>query len=227
MRSISALLFDLDGTLIDSAVDMANAMNAVRAEHGEATVPISDLRPHTWRGARSMIPAAYGFGPEHERYSSLRARFLEIYARNSLIETRVWPGMDAVINELHNRRIPWGIVTNKASYLTLPIIAALKLTPQVLVCGDTTPTPKPHPAPLLYAADKLNLPAAQFAYIGDAISDIQAARAAGMLAIGAGYSDFPPDSQHAQWGAAHWLDTPADLLHLLTAGATTQTTAGN
>jgi N-acetyl-D-muramate 6-phosphate phosphatase len=213
-QPLRAILFDLDGTFVDSAEDLANAMNAVRVERGEAPLPIAQLRPHTARGASSMIAEAYGFDSTHGEYTQLRDRFLEHYAQGLLNATKLWPGMSDVIAGLEIRNIPWGIVTNKAMRFAHPVCAGLNIAPQVLVCGDTTPRRKPDPEPLLYAAAQLAIPAAHIAYVGDAKSDIQAALAAGMLAVGAGYSDFVEGIDHATWGAHHWLDSPAGILNL-------------
>jgi N-acetyl-D-muramate 6-phosphate phosphatase len=212
--SLRAILFDLDGTFIDSAEDLANAMNAVRRERGESIIPLARLRPHTARGASSMIAEAYGFDATHADYATLRERFLEHYANASLNATKIWPGMAEVAQSLSARNIPWGIVTNKASRFTLPVVAGLNIAPQVLVCGDTTPKRKPDPEPLLHAAEKMAIPAAQIAYVGDAKTDMQAARAAGMYAVGAGYSDFVDGHDRGDWGAHVWVDSPAALLDL-------------
>jgi N-acetyl-D-muramate 6-phosphate phosphatase len=213
-RTLRAILFDLDGTFIDSAEDLANAMNAVRVERGEAPLPIARLRPHTARGASSMIAEAYGFDATHSEYSHLRDRFLEHYAQGLLNATRLWPGIVEVVAGLELRNIPWGIVTNKAMRFAHPVCAGLNITPQVLVCGDTTLKRKPDPEPLLHAAAQLAIPAAHIAYVGDAKSDMQAALAAGMLAVGAGYSDFVEGIDHSAWGAHIWAKTPADILNL-------------
>jgi N-acetyl-D-muramate 6-phosphate phosphatase len=212
---IRAILFDLDGTLIDSSDDLAGAMNAVRAERGEPLVPIAQLRPHTARGARSMIESAYGFGPEHAEYKTLRTRFLHHYANASLVHTHVWPGMWPVLYALKQRSIRWGIVTNKATRFTHPIVHGLNLTPHVLVCGDTTGKPKPAPEPMHLAATCLNVLPAQIAYVGDAISDVQAAHAVGMFAVGAGYSHFVDGFDRAKWNADAWVESPLELLSLV------------
>jgi phosphoglycolate phosphatase len=214
-RRVTGLLFDLDGTLIDSADDLAHAMNAVRAERGEPAVPIARLRPHTARGAASMILEAYGYGTDHPDYPTLRARFLECYAQSLLVHTRVWPGMQAVIHALEARGVAWGVVTNKAARFAEAVVAGLGLTPAVLVSGDTTARRKPDPEPLIHAANALKVPTAQLAYVGDAISDMQAARAAGMLAVGAGYSYFVENHDRRAWGADVWVEAPDALLGLL------------
>lgn len=213
-RTLQAVLFDLDGTFIDSAEDLANAMNAVRLERGEARIPLAQLRPHTARGASSMIAQAYGYDASHPEYTVLRDRFLEHYAQGLLNATQLWPGMDVVVAALNARQIPWGIVTNKAMRFAHPVCAGLNISPKVLVCGDTTPRRKPDPEPLLYAAAQLAIPAAHIAYVGDAKTDIQAALSAGMLAVGAGYSDFVDDVDHSAWGAHVWAHAPADILNL-------------
>ncbi len=213
-KTLRAILFDLDGTFIDSAEDLATAMNAVRIARGDAPVPIARLRAHTARGAASMIAEAYGFDASHPEYTTLRTQFLEHYGRGLLNATKIWPGMKEVADTLDARRIPWGIVTNKAMRYTIPVVTGLNIAPQVLVCGDTTPKRKPDPEPLLYAAAQLAIPAAHIAYVGDAKSDIDAALAAGMWAVGAGYGDVAAGVDRSSWGAHQWALTPADILNL-------------
>jgi N-acetyl-D-muramate 6-phosphate phosphatase len=212
--TLRAILFDLDGTFIDSAEDLANAMNAVRKERGEPVVPLAQLRPHTAKGASSMIAQAYGYDATHTEYGILRERFLAHYANSLLNTTKIWPGMAKVASALNARNIPWGIVTNKATRFALPVVAGLQIAPRVLVCGDTTPKRKPDPEPLLHAAEQMAIPATQIAYVGDAKTDMQAARAAGMYAVGAGYSDFVVGLSREDWGAHVWVDSPAALLSL-------------
>jgi N-acetyl-D-muramate 6-phosphate phosphatase len=218
-HAITAMLFDLDGTLIDSADDLANAMNAVRADRGEPPVPLARLRPHTARGASSMIAEAYGYDMQHPEYPALRNRFLEHYARALLVHTKIWPGMSEVLASLDRTRTPWGIVTNKAAQFAEVVVAGLGLAPAVLVSGDSTAQRKPHPEPLFFAAKALNVPTPQIAYVGDAVTDMQAARAAGMLAVGAGYSHFVEGFDRAAWNADVWVDSPAALLSLVRAAA--------
>ena len=213
-RTLHAVLFDLDGTFIDSAEDLANAMNAVRVERGETVIPLALLRPHTARGASSMIAQAYGYDASHPEYSVLRERFLEHYAQGLLNTTKIWPGMAEVVSSLEARKIPWGIVTNKAARYAHPVCAGLNIAARVLVCGDTTPRRKPDPEPLLYAAANMAISPANIAYVGDAKTDIQAALAAGMLAVGAGYSDFAEDVDVSAWGAHVWMKSPAEILSL-------------
>ncbi len=216
MRRIDAVLFDFDGTLADSSEDLAGALNAVRVERGEPVLDIDFLRPHTAQGARSMIAAAYGHTPAHPDYRGLRERFLTHYEQGMLNTTHVWPGMQSVLDTLDARGIAWGIVTNKFSRFAEKVVAHLNINPKVLVCGDTTPTPKPHPAPLLYAAEQLKQSPLHCIYVGDALGDMQAAKAAGMLAVAAGYSYFVSGHDRAAWAADRWIESPGELLTLMT-----------
>jgi 2-phosphoglycolate phosphatase len=212
-----AVLFDLDGTLADTAPDLAAAVNKMRHERGLEMVPLDDLRPLASAGARGLIGGAFGIGPEHHDYASMREEFLANYEADLCIETTLFPGIDAVLDELDARGVRWGIVTNKVARLTDPLVALLGLDLRAgcVVSGDTTPHSKPHPAPLLHAARELNLPPERVVYVGDDLRDVQAGFAAGMVTVAAAYgycgNDIPPNRWHAQ----HVVDSPAELQKLL------------
>src|SRR5687768_12829696 len=152
-----AVLFDLDGTLADTAPDLAAAVNRMCVEQGHEPLPIERLRPFASAGARGLLHAAFGLKPEDAEYLSLRETFLEYYAERVCEHTRLFPGIPELLRELQARGIPWGIVTNKATRFTERIIVELDLKPDCVACGDTTPHLKPHPASLLHAAMQLNL----------------------------------------------------------------------
>jgi phosphoglycolate phosphatase len=212
-----AVLFDLDGTLADTAPDLAAAVNKMRHERGLEMVPLDDLRPLASAGARGLIGRAFGIGPEHHDYASMREEFLANYEADLCIETTLFPGIDALLDELDARSVRWGIVTNKVARLTDPLVALLGLDLRAgcVVSGDTTPHSKPHPAPLLHAARELNLAPERIVYVGDDLRDVQAGFAAGMVTVAAAYGycgdDIPPTSWHAQ----HVVDSPAELQKLL------------
>lgn len=208
---VRAVLFDLDGTLADTAADLACALNAVCRELGLQTLPLAALRPFASAGARGLLAAGLGVGPEHAQYSSLREAFLRRYAARLCANTRLFPGMAELLAAIEARGLAWGIVTNKSAALTHPLLDALALggRPACVVCGDTTPHLKPHPAPLLRAAELLRLASHQCLYAGDDLRDVQAARAAGMpvFAVAWGYGQ----DLHA-WRADGVLERPADLI---------------
>jgi 2-phosphoglycolate phosphatase len=212
-----AVLFDLDGTLIDSAPDLAGAANDLRAEHGLPPLPFAALRPMVGAGARGMVGAALGVKPGDPTFEALRDAFLARYAQVLLERTRVFDGVQPVLQVLDSVGVRWGIVTNKAARFTEPIVdgLALRTRATALVCGDTTAHSKPHPAPLLEAARQLSLQASSCVYVGDDLRDVVAGRAAGMATLIAqwGYlGDGPPVQE---WGADAILATPMDLLKWL------------
>lgn len=211
--SIAGVLFDLDGTLIDSAPDLAGAINRVRADHGLAPMPLADLRPHVGSGARGMVGAAFGVKPGDPGYKPLRDAFLAYYENGLLRATAMFSGVDELLRALEGDGIPWGIVTNKHTRYTRPIVAGLGLAPRaaVVVCGDTTPHSKPHPDPLLYAARALSLPPAAVVYVGDDLRDAQAARAAGMPMIAAAWGYLGTGMPVNEWGADALVADPAGV----------------
>lgn len=211
-----AVLFDLDGTLADTAADLAAALNRLRADQGLAPVPIERLRPFASAGARGLVHAGLGVKPGDEDYEALRTAFLEAYREHTCVETRLFPGIAELLAELGRRGIPWGIVTNKATRFTDRIVEALGLAPACVVCGDTTEHIKPHPAPLLHAAEQLQLPTAACLYLGDDLRDVQAAQAAGMRAIAVGWGYHHPENGGPRsWKAEAVITQPRDLITLL------------
>jgi N-acetyl-D-muramate 6-phosphate phosphatase len=211
------VLFDLDGTLIDSAPDLAAAANAMRRVRGLPPLPLAALRPMVGAGARGMVALALGVRPGDPEYDGLRAEFLDTYERASLVHTAIFAAVQPVLDRLDARGQRWGIVTNKAERFTHPIVAGLGLTPRAacVVCGDTTPHSKPHPEPLFEAARRAGAPAAQCVYIGDDARDIQAGRAAGMATLAAAWGYLGQGEPVHAWRADAVLDEPAALLHWL------------
>jgi len=212
-----AVLFDLDGTLIDSAPDLAGAANDLRAQHGLPPQPFEVLRPMVGAGARGMVGAAFGVKPGDAQFEALRDAFLARYAERLLKHTEVFDAMQPVLRALESARVRWGIVTNKAARFTEPIVdgLALRTRASALVCGDTTPHSKPHPAPLLEAARQLGLAATRCAYVGDDLRDVVAGHAAGMATLIASWGYLGEGPPVQEWGADAILGTPGDLLNWL------------
>ena len=211
-----AVLFDLDGTLADTAPDLAAAANRMRTEQGEKPLPLERFRPFASAGARGLVHAAFGVKPGDAEYEAMRESFLNFYAERVCRETRLFPGVAELLRELRSRDVRWGIVTNKATRFTEAIVAALKLAPDCVTCGDTTPHLKPHPASLLHAAEQLGLRPADCCYLGDDLRDMKAARAAGMRPIAVDWGYHHPESGvPGTWDAEAVIAHPLDLLKRL------------
>lgn len=213
----AAVLFDLDGTLVDSAPDLAAAANDMRARRGWAPVPYEDLRPLAGSGARGMLSRAFDRKPGDPDYVALRDEFHDLYERCMLVSTQAFDGVEHLLGRLRDHGLPWGIVTNKARRFAGPLVQALPPLDgaATLVCGDCTPHTKPHPAPLLEAARRLGLDPAGCIYVGDDRRDVEAGHAAGMrtVAVAWGYLGLGQDVQ--AWAAGHVIQSPADLLNWL------------
>jgi len=212
-----AVLFDLDGTLIDSAPDLAGACNEMRVERGLAPLPYPDLRRMVGSGARGMVGVAFGLAPGDAGYEALRDEFLARYEARMTRETRVFEAMLPVLAWLAEQRMPWGIVTNKATRFAAPLIASLGLAEQAstLVCGDTVAHAKPHPAPLLEAAARLRLAPAACVYVGDDRRDVDAGRAAAMATVVATWGYLGAGDAPEAWGADHLIARPDQLPGLI------------
>ncbi len=208
------VLFDLDGTLADTAPDLALALNLTRADHGLAPVPAERLRPQASHGARGLIGEGMGLVPGDPAFDDARDRFLAHYRANLCVHTRLFDGIEALLAALEANGHRWGIVTNKPGWLSAPLIEALQLHRRAacLISGDTTPTPKPHPAPLLLACRQLDVPAADCVYVGDDRRDVDAGRAAGMRTAVACWGYIGADDNPRDWPADLLLDSPGELL---------------
>ena len=215
--SVSAVLFDLDGTLIDSAPDLGAAADKMRVDRGVPSLPLSHYRHMSGAGARGLIGVAFGISPEHQDFPALRDEFLNNYEQCMTERTFAFEGVSDLIARLVAINLPWGVVTNKAARFAVPLTRAMPLfdSARTLVCGDTTPHTKPHPAPLLEAARQLDIAPAQCLYVGDDERDIVAGLAAGMGTVAAGYGYLGKAAQPSSWGAHALINSPAALLQLL------------
>jgi phosphoglycolate phosphatase len=186
------------------------------AEQGHEPLPLERLRPFASAGARGLLQAAFGIKPDDPDYAALRETFLEYYAESTCRHTRLFPGIAELLDELRAHDVPWGIVTNKATRFTERIVLELKLAPDCVACGDTTPYLKPHPASLLHAAGQLNIPPGNCLYLGDDLRDMKAAQAAGArpIAVEWGYH-HPEHGGPGTWNAAAVVSHPMDVVRLL------------
>ena len=209
---LKALLFDLDGTLVDSAPDLAGTANDMRLQRGLPTLPYETLRCHAGSGARGMLGAAFALAPDAPGYPPLRDEFHALYATRLLRLTCSFEATPRVLQALAERGLVWGIVTNTAMRFAEPLVQALGLSQcAALVAGDSTPHTKPHPAPLLEAARRLGVAPADCAYVGDDERDVIAGRAAGMFTLAAAWGYLGPGQDPHAWGA-HAVLPDADAL---------------
>ena len=212
-----AVLFDLDGTLVDSAPDLAGALNELRVRDGLAELAYAQLRPLAGAGARGMLGAGYGLSPQDAEFARMRDDFIARYRERLLRASTVFDEVPELLERIDRAGHPWGLVTNKALSLADPLLSGLQLRHRatVLVGGDSTPHTKPHPAPLLHAAAGMGCNPARCVYIGDDERDVQAGRAAGMATVVALWGYLGNGRPVADWGADHFADSPGSLLKWL------------
>lgn len=198
-----AILFDLDGTLADTAPDLGGAINLLRREEGLPDLPLAALRPYTSQGARGLVGAGFGIDNGHPDYARLATRFLDLYAANLCIDTALFPGMAELLDQIESAGMRWGVVTNKKACFTLPLIAALGLAKRAatVVSGDTTPAAKPSPLPILHACREAGCAPERTLYIGDDARDIAAGRAAGTRTAAVSFGYLGTDAAPDTWGA--------------------------
>lgn len=211
----AAVFFDLDGTLADTAPDLAAALNALRAEAGLGTLPIDMVRPCVSRGTAALLGLGFGVkGPADVAFQRLRERFLALYRARIACETRLYPGMDEALLGIEALGLRWGVVTNKVAALTVPLLEALQIAERAacIVCGDTVAERKPHPAPLLRAAEIAAADPRRSVYVGDSADDIQAGRAAGMRTLIARFGYLHPLDDPSAWGADASVSAPSEIL---------------
>lgn len=222
----ACVLFDLDGTLLDTAPDLAAALHQLCRECGVPEPPFSTIRPTVSHGSPGMLKACFGLEIGDTLYAEYNRRFLDIYAEASAIDTALFPGMAEVLEHLEACSICWGIVTNKPGWLTEPLVKALGLWPRAIcvVSGDTLDKRKPDPEPLWYACEQAGVAPARSVYVGDAERDVQAGKRAGMTALVARFGYLSPDDHPEAWGADGFLEQPLDLLDWLETGLNTSLT---
>ena len=214
---IRAVLFDLDGTLIDSAPDLGVAADKMRISRGLPSLPLERYRPMAGAGARGMLGVAFGITPEHPDYAALREEFFVNYENCMTERTYVFQGIAELITQLLGQGLAWGVVTNKSMRFTHPLTQRMSLfaTASAVIAGDSTPHAKPHPAPLLEAARQLRLAPARCIYVGDDERDVAAGLAAGMGTVAATYGYLGSNADTQLWGAHAHIQSPLDLLPLL------------
>jgi 2-phosphoglycolate phosphatase len=214
---IEAVLFDLDGTLIDSAPDLGAAADKMRTDRGLPSLPLAHYRPMAGAGARGMLGVAFGLTPEHQDFLAMREEFFVNYENCMTQRTYVFAGVAELIDQLLRRDMAWGVVTNKSRRFTEPLTRSMPLfaSARAIVSGDSTPHAKPHPEPLLEAARRLALNPERCLYVGDDERDVVAGRAASMGTVAVTYGYLGQKTDIASWGAHASIDSPSELLQLL------------
>ncbi len=214
---VDAILFDFDGTIADTAPDLGHALNRQRINRGLPSLPISIIRTQVSAGSRGLLYLGFNLVPTHPEYELMREEFLQFYAERLCHDTCLFPGIADILDHLDSSNIPWGIVTNKPSRFTKPIVQSLGLINRAacIISGDDTPHTKPHPEPLLHACNQINAKPANCIYLGDDIRDVKASLAAGIKPIVARYGYLGNDGPPESWGADHLIDHPKELTHYL------------
>lgn len=216
--SLRTILFDLDGTLADTAPDLAYALNCTLEHAGRTPLPFETIRPVVSHGGTALLQLGFGNALPRDEFDHLRDFFLDIYRNNITRGTRLFPGMAELLDTIEARGLNWGVVTNKPAWLTDPLMAGLGLDRRAatVISGDTLPERKPHPAPMLRACQEAGSSAAECMYLGDAERDIAAGRNARMTTLVALYGYIGREEHPENWGADAMIDTPLDLLRWFT-----------
>ena len=211
------VFFDLDGTLADTAPDLVAAANQLLVARNQTPKPYELLRPYASAGARGLLEGAFGITPEHPDFVSLRDEFFTNYEKALLVHSKLFDGMDHVLEQIEQAKLPWGIVTNKSKRFTSPLTDLMGLSQRAIstVSGDTTPHSKPHPEPILHAAKLANIDPTKSIYVGDDVRDVLAGKAAGMLTVAAAYGYCGCKEPPEAWGADYIIEHPLDLLKII------------
>ncbi len=214
---IRTVLFDLDGTLADTAPDLAFALNELLTEQNKPTLPIDQIRSVVSHGGKAIIELGFGNASDVSEFEVLRKRFLHIYQENLTNQTTLFPGMDELLTRIETNNLSWGIVTNKPAWLTSPLMKQLNLTNRAasIISGDTLPQRKPHPAPMLLACKETGSKAAECLYVGDAERDILAGNNAGMKTLVALYGYIGANDTPDSWNADGSINHPLEVLDWL------------
>lgn len=213
----SVILFDLDGTLADTAGDLAQALNRMREARSLPAMSLERLRPHASAGARGMLRAGFGLDPEHAEFEAMRTEFLDRYGQDLMGTTVLFPGIAELLASIEAAGLRWGIVTNKPERFTLPVLRGLELLDRAacVISGDSTPHPKPHPAPLQKACTDLRETPRACLYVGDDERDVISARAAGMDVMIAQYGYLGENSHPEAWGADGMVQSAWELAEII------------
>jgi phosphoglycolate phosphatase len=211
------IFFDLDGTLADTAPDLVAATNQLLIDRNLAPKPYEFLRPYASAGARGLLEGAFGIAPDHPDYIILRDEFMGNYEKALLVHSKLFDGIDHLLKQIEKANLPWGIVTNKSERFTHPLTELMGLRQRAAstISGDTTPHPKPHPAPILHAAKIANIDPTKSIYVGDDIRDVIAGKAAGMHTVAAAYGYCGCKEPPEKWGADYIIYNPLDLLQII------------
>ncbi len=217
MGKIKTVLFDLDGTLIDTAPDMVAALDKLCAEEKQNTLPFETVRPVVSNGSVALVKLAFGENLDAQRLEYLKKRYLEIYKQDVAIDSRLFEGTQTVLDYLTEHDMNWGVVTNKPGWLTLPLMKALALDVHAacIVSGDSTENRKPHPEPMHHACELAGSKSEECIYIGDARRDIEAGNNAGMKTLIASYGYISEHEDTNDWGADALINSPVEILQHL------------
>lgn len=217
LSEVRGIIFDLDGTLADTAPDLVAAANQLLTKRNLSPKPYEQLRPRASAGARGLIQGAFGYGTDHPEFVPLRDEFFTYYENALLVHSALFDGVDSLLDQLDSAKLPWGIVTNKSERFTHPLTEQMGLRQRAIstVSGDTTPHSKPHPEPILHAARLANIPPELSLYVGDDIRDVIAGKAAGMKTVAAAYGYCGCAEPPQEWGADYLIHSPLDLLKII------------
>jgi len=214
---IKAVLFDLDGTLLDTAQDLGQALNRLLTAHGKLTLPQDQIREFVGAGCKGLLKLGMNIDPDHPHYNDLCQQLLDMYYLHMLDTSRLFPGMEEVLLFIEKNRLPWGVVTNKPARFTEPLLAHLELSQRAacIVSGDTLTTSKPSPEPILHACKLISQQPNECLYVGDSKVDIIACKAAGNLSLAALYGYIPANDDPKSWNADGYIQEPRDIIHWL------------